>query len=145
MAYYAPYQNQYYTQLAQTYTPAQVPRPNVAPVQQNNNGLVWIQGGENTAKSFMVAPNTTVMLFDSEMPVFFLKSADASGMPQPLRMFEYTETTQKAKAKEADAPAVDFSAYATKEEFETFRNEIQGMLKAVPKQTTRKKEAEEDG
>ena len=31
------------------------------------------------------------------------------------------------------------------EEFEAFRNEIQGMLKAVPKQTTRKKEAEEDG
>ena len=144
MAYYAPYQNQYYTQLAQSYAPVQAQQQNVAPVQQNNNGIIWIQG-EQAAKSYMVAPNTTVMLMDSESQRFYLKSSDASGMPLPLRVFEYTETTQTAKQKEADAPAVDFSAYATKAEFDAFRNEIQGLLKAVPKQTTRRKEAEDDG
>lgn len=144
MAYYAPYQSQYYTQLAQTYNPVQAQQQNVAPVQQNNNGIIWIQG-EQAAKSYMVAPNTTVMLMDSESQRFYLKSSDASGMPLPLRVFEYTETTQTAKQKEADAPAVDFSAYATKAEFDAFRNEIQGLLKAVPKQTTRRKEAEDDG
>ena len=144
MAYYAPYQSQYYTQLAQSYAPVQAQQQNVAPVQQNNNGSIWIQG-EQAAKSYMVAPNTTVMLMDSESQRFYLKSSDASGMPLPLRVFEYTETTQTAKQKEADAPAVDFSAYATKAEFDAFRNEIQGLLKAVPKQTTRRKEAEDDG
>ena len=142
MAYYAPYQSQYYTQLAQNYNPVQAPQQNVAPVQQNSqNGIIWIQG-EQAAKSYMVAPNTTVLLMDSESQRFYLKSSDASGMPQPLRVFEYTETT--AKAKEPEAPAVDFSAFATRAEFEAFRNEVQGMLKAIPRQTTRKKEAEDD-
>ena len=140
MAYYAPYQSQYYTQLQQSYAPQmQAPAQN----QQNNqNSIIWIQG-EQAAKSYMVAPNTTVLLMDSESQRFYLKSSDASGMPQPLRVFEYTETTQVTKPKE-DAPAVDFSAFATKAEFDAFRNEIQGLLKAVPKQTTRKREAEED-
>lgn len=139
MAYYAPYQSQYYTQLQQSYAP-QMQAQNQ---QSNQNSIIWIQG-EQAAKSYMVAPNTTVLLMDSESQRFYLKSSDASGMPQPLRVFEYTETTQTVKPKE-DAPAVDFSAFATRAEFEAFRNEIQGMLKAVPKQTTRKKEAEEDG
>ena len=139
MAYYAPYQSQYYTQLQQSYAP-QMQAQNQ---QSNQNSIIWIQG-EQAAKSYMVAPNTTVLLMDSESQRFYLKSSDASGMPQPLRVFEYTETTQTMKPKE-DAPAVDFSAFATRAEFEAFRNEIQGLLKAVPKQTTRKKEAEEDG
>ncbi len=139
MAYYAPYQSQYYTQLQQSYSP-QMPAQNQ---QSNQNSIIWIQG-EQAAKSYMVAPNTTVLLMDSESQRFYLKSSDASGMPQPLRVFEYTETTQTVKPKE-DAPAVDLSAFATRAEFDAFRNEIQGLLKAVPKQTTRKKEAEEDG
>ena len=141
MAYY-PYQNQYYTQLAQTYNPVQVPQQNVAPVQQNNNGIIWIQG-ENAAKSYLVAPNTTVLLMDSESQRFYLKSSDASGMPLPLRVFEYTETTKTGAKTASEALNVDLSGFATKAEFNAFRDEIQGMLKNVPKQVT-KKEVKED-
>ena len=56
-------------------------------VQQPNNGLIWVQG-ESGAKSYLVAPNATVMLMDSEGERFYLKSADASGMPLPLRFFD---------------------------------------------------------
>lgn len=144
MAYYLPYQNQYVSQLAQYNPPVQVPQQNVAPVQQNNNGIIWIQG-ENAAKSYLVAPNATVLLMDSESQRFYLKSSDASGMPLPLRVFEYTETTQNAQKPVSDAPAVDLSTYATKAEFDAFRDEIQGLLKNVPKQTTyRRREREEE-
>ena len=142
MAYYAPYQSQYYTQLQQGYAPQM--QAQVQSQQGGQNSIIWIQG-EQAAKSYMVAPNTTVLLMDSESQRFYLKSSDASGMPQPLRVFEYTETTQAANPKEAEAPAVDFSTFATRAELEAFRSEIQGMLKAAPKQTVRKKEAEEDG
>ena len=138
MAYY-PYQNQYYTQLAQSYTPMQAPQQNVAPVQQNNNGIIWIQG-ENAAKSYLVAPNTTVLLMDSESQRFYLKSSDASGMPLPLRVFEYTETTKTGANTASGALNVDLSGFATKAEFDAFRDEIQGMLKNVPKQVTKKEE-----
>lgn len=131
MAYY-PYQNQYLTQMAQAYAPAQVQ-------QQNNNGsIIWIQG-EQSAKSYMVAPNTTVLLMDSEAQKFYLKSSDASGMPLPLRVFEYTETTQSKP--EADK-AVDYSSFATKAEFDAFRDEIHGILRNVPRQTARRSERE---
>ena len=134
MAYYNPYQNQYYTQqLAQAYTPVQVPQQNVTPVQQNNNGLIWVQG-ETGAKSYLVAPNTTVMLMDSESQRFFLKSSDASGMPQPLRIFEYHETTQNALKTPPAEQTVDYSSFATKAEFEAFRNEIDGILKNISKE-----------
>ena len=146
MAYYVPYQNQYVSQLAQSYNPVQVPQQNVAPVQQNNNGSpIWVQGIE-AAKSYMVAPNNTVLLMDSESQRFYLKSTDVSGMPLPLRVFEYTETTQNTQKPVSDAPAVDLSTYATKAEFDAFRDEIQGLLKNIPRQITRRsgREVEDD-
>ena len=143
MAYYTPYQNQYYTQLAQTYTPMQAPQQNVAPVQQNGNGLIWVQG-EQAAKSYMVAPNTTVLLMDSDASRFYLKSSDASGMPM-LRVFEYSEIAQNAPNKAQEEKTVDYSAFATKAELDAFRAEIEGVLKNVPKQTRRSREVEDDG
>ena len=142
MAYYAPYQNQYYTQLAQSYNPVQVPQQNVAPVQQNGNGLIWVQG-EQAAKSYMVAPNTTVLLMDSDASRFYLKSSDASGMPM-LRVFEYSEIAQNAPNKAQDEKTVDYSSFATKAEFDAFRDEINGILKNIPKQTTRRNREVED-
>ena len=137
MAYYNPYQNQYYTQqLAQAYAPVQVPQPNVAPVQQNNNGLIWVQG-EAGAKSYMVPPNSTVMLMDSETQRFYLKSSDSSGMPLPLRIFEYTEKAQNAPNGASVPQSMDLSSYATKAEFDAFKDEIEGILKNVPRQVTR--------
>ena len=143
MAYYAPYQSQYYSQLGQAYTPVQVPQQNVAPVQNpvQNNGLIWIQG-EQAAKSYMVAPNTTVLLMDSESQRFYLKSSDASGMPLPLRIFEYSEVTQNTSNKAGDSNAVDLSGFATKAEFDAFRDEVHGILKNVPRQTYRRSERE---
>lgn len=139
MAYYQPYQNQYYTQMAQAYPPAQQ-----TPVQQNSNSLIWVQG-EQAAKSYMVAPNTTVLLMDSDASRFYLKSSDASGMPM-LRVFEYSEIAQNAPNKAQDGKVIDYSSFATKAEFDAFRAEIEGILKNVPKQTTRRsREVEDDG
>lgn len=66
------------------------PQPQPQSQSQNTNGIVWVQG-ENAAKSFLVAPNTSILLMDSEAPVFYIKSADASGIPHALRIFDYQE------------------------------------------------------
>lgn len=105
--------------------------------QQNNNGLNWVQG-EAGAKSYMVAPNSTVMLMDSESQRFFLKSTDMSGMPQPLRIFEYHEITQNAPKTAPIERAIDYSSFATKAEFEAFKGEIEGILKNVPRQVMKR-------
>lgn len=55
--------------------------------QPINSMLTWVQG-ENGAKSYLVAPNTTVALWDSEDHKIYIKSCDASGMPQ-MKTLEY--------------------------------------------------------
>lgn len=130
MAYYAPfYRPTYYDQVQQNpmgqfnqqYQQPMGQFQNQQPVRQNNGGFVWIQGGEAGAKSYLVAPGETVMLMDAENPVFFLKSADASGMPMPLRIFDYKER-KSAPTSDFKAPTSDFSEldvkYITREEFE---------------------------
>lgn len=40
--------------------------------QQVNQGILWVQG-EAGAKSYLVAPNTSVLLMDSENSNFYIK------------------------------------------------------------------------
>lgn len=89
--------------------------PSTAAPQQQSNGIVWVQG-EAGAKSFLVAPGQSVLLMDSENSVFYIKSSDPSGMPMPLRTFDYTERTVKQ-----ESPTSDF---VTREEFEKRIKEI---------------------
>ena len=133
--YYMPYQNQYYTQM-------QSPVPQTQAPQNAQNSLIWVQG-EAGAKSYLTAPNTTVLLMDSEAQRFYLKSTDSSGMPLPLRIFEYAEKTPNSPSNAPQNPTVDYSNFATKAEFDAFKAEIEGIVK--PKQTRAVKEAKTDG
>lgn len=65
------------------------------PQQQAQGGLNWVSG-ETGAKSFQVAPNTTVTLWDSESQTIYLKSADASGMPT-MKILDYTIREQQGQ------------------------------------------------
>lgn len=88
--------------------------------QSANNGLTWVQGIEG-AKAHVTAPGVPALLMDSESERFFIKTTDASGMPMPLRIFEYKEIT--------DTPAKatpDMSVYVTRDEFEKFKESVRG-------------------
>ena len=148
MAYYAPfYRPTYYDQMN---TPSFNQQPMVQPVQQvptpaqqTNNGLVWVQG-EAGAKSFLVAPGCTVMLMDSEGERFYLKSADASGMPLPLRVFEYKERTETVQQTAGGSVAAfdDLdNKFVTRDEFERRMASIAPQKKSKNKLT----EDAEDG
>lgn len=129
MAYYAPfYRPTYYDpvqqnpmgQFNQQFQPPTTPTSTQPMAQHGNNGLIWVQG-EAGAKSYLVAPGNTVMLMDSEGERFFLKSADASGMPLPLRIFDYKErieTQSQAVSANVSAQNVNFDNFVTREEFE---------------------------
>ena len=92
------------------------------PQQQNvNQGILWVQG-EAGAKSYLVAPNTSVLLMDSDESAFYLKSADSSGMPS-LRTFKYIETTNQPKENLKSNNSED-SDFVPKKEFEEFKVEI---------------------
>lgn len=76
---------------------------------QQTAPIIWVQG-EEAAKSYLCAPGNSVLLMDSEKSSFYIKTVDASGMPQPLRIFDYAERTaaQKQPTQAAQAQAGEF-------------------------------------
>lgn len=96
------------------YQPMQYNQPS-----HQNGGITWVQG-EESAKSYLVAPNSTVTLWDTESRTIYVKSADASGMPS-MRIFDYTERTENVVPKEA-------VNYVTKDDLEAFKKELKKEL-----------------
>ena len=91
---------------------------------QNSSPIIWVQG-EAAARAYMVAAGNSVLLMDSDESVFYLKSTDSSGMPQPMRIFDYTERTQPGAIKTA-APADNF---VTREEFDALAQRLNAFIK----------------
>lgn len=112
---------QYYPQFTQSPQPAPQPQaqPTPSPMQSN---MVWVQG-EAGAKSYLLAPNTTVPLWDSEGQTIYIKSADASGMPS-MKIIDYT-------VRESNTPTnkIAVSDYVTKQELSDFKSEIEEMVR----------------
>lgn len=105
------------------------------PMQQQSSQIIWVSG-EAGAKSYLVAPGNTVMLLDAENSVFYLKSADASGMPLPLRIFDYKErttTAQQAFGGSVTAESVNLDNFVTRKEFDELKASI--VSQPTPKKT----------
>jgi len=84
---------------------------------QQNNGMIWVQGMAG-AKSYLVAPNSTVQLWDSERKSIYIKSADASGMPS-MKILDYKEREQ-SQSSEPTEPQI----YVTHDELKEFEDRI---------------------
>ena len=104
------------------------------PIMQNQNqqnGVIWVQG-EAGAKSYLVAPNNTVQLWDSESQTIYLKSADASGMPS-MKVLDYT-IRDLAKNTPSAPPTVSadkISDYATKDDLRSVSEQITALRDRV--------------
>ncbi len=100
------------------------------PVQQQQNpGMIWVQG-EAGAKSYLLTPNTTLPLWDSEQQTIYLKSSDASGMPS-MKILDYTIREQGAPHKNnltEEQHKIDLSGFVTYDEFNNRLDEITRKL-----------------
>lgn len=109
-----------------------VPQVQSVPQPQVNQGLLWVSG-EVGAKSYLVAPNSTVLLMDSDAQRFYLKSADNAGMPN-LRIFEYTEVTNISQnapqALNTDLKELD-SKYVKREEYEGLKRQYESIMERL--------------
>lgn len=87
----------------------------IPPMPQNplpQSGVQWVSG-EQEARSWMVAPNAAVALWDSTAPTVYLKQADASGKPT-LKVYDLVERLARAPDTQK-APAAE---YVTRKEFD---------------------------
>lgn len=139
MAFGNPYSPGYmpgYYQMGQQMPPpmpdqlAQLRQGYQQPAQQQPAPIIWVQG-EEAAKSYLCAPGNSVLLMDSEKSSFYIKTVDASGMPQPLRIFDYAERTaaQKQPTQAAQAQAGDF---VTRAEFDALAARFDALTATKP-------------
>lgn len=77
----APYQPQYQNPMSAGY-PAQ-------PAPQAGSPMQWVQG-EAAAKAWTVPPSTSAVLWDTEAPLIYIKTADQTGMPS-MRVLQWAE------------------------------------------------------
>ena len=112
--------------------PAYYPtQSNAFPTQQNvganqpnaQSALNWVQG-EAGAKSYLVAPNSTVVLWDTESQTVYIKSADPTGMPS-IKTLDYTIRGNEAKAS---------ANYVTEADFDELKKEIDDIKKSLGKE-----------
>lgn len=146
------YPNYYYPTNYQPYAPMmqqpqpmqqQAPVQQVQPIQQvqDDSGIKWVQG-EAGAKAYPVAPNKSVLLMDSENSVMYIKSTDASGMPLPLRIFDYTERTAQNAHNAVAEPKTDT---VTREEFERLKDDVLRLTKGIRKPQVNNTKSEKEG
>lgn len=100
------------------------------PQVQDTPPIIWVQG-EAGAKAHMVAPGNSAVLWDSENPYIYIKTADASGMPS-MRIIEWKErgnTSPMQSAIQSPQPQ-----YVTIEEYNKLVgvvNELNARLNGV--------------
>lgn len=116
-----------YPQYTQQY-PQQFQQPIPTPQQQiqqqqpfQQGSLIWVSG-EAGAKAYLVAPNTTVQLWDSEANCVYLKSADATGMPS-MKILDYTIRNAQNDAKKTPLEN-EPKEYATKDDMAALKAEL---------------------
>ncbi|MBQ8964126.1 MAG: hypothetical protein IJ089_10090 [Clostridia bacterium] len=117
------YQPAYYPQQQQQYqmqTPVQQP--------QQNSSIIWVQG-EAGAKSYLVAPNSTVQLWDSEKQTIYLKSADASGMPS-MKTLDYT-IRDLSPANAPVGPSTDGVDSRIRQEIQGLQRRLEALEMAI--------------
>lgn len=135
--YYNPYQPQVQPPMdrlaqlqAQQY---QMNQPIQQPAQSNQS-LIYVQG-EAAAKSWMVGAGQSVLLMDSENPVFYIKSADASGIPLPLRVFDYIERNQSMPQntpQDKNTSQIDLDGkYVTRAEYDDLQGKYMEILERL--------------
>jgi hypothetical protein len=115
---------------------------------QTNDMMIWVLS-EGEAQSYPVAPNNSVILWDKNSDVVYIKSVNAQNVPS-FRVLDYKERTADNAAKTPEKHECKCgSKFVSKEDFKALQSEFEALrseleeLKEKPKAKTTKKAVEE--
>jgi hypothetical protein len=97
--------------------------------QQQNNPFIWIQGGVAGAQSYQVAPNNTVILWDSDEQSIYIKSADMQGKPS-IRILDYTIRSEAPRTAQNALYGND-TQIPTKEDISALQSQIDSLKQQI--------------
>ena len=98
---------------------------NIPNNQQINNNIIWVNG-EAEAKNYLVAPNTTIPLWDTESHKIYLKSSDSAGMPS-IKILEYTVKEKNSNPLTTDQIEKKQDEYVKLDDFKKLQKELDNL------------------
>lgn len=156
--YYPQYQNGAVPDILNQYKGQYQPmmqQPMQQPVQQMpiqpNSGLIWIDN-EEQAKNYLVAPNNVVPMFDKNLSVMYLKSADGAGMPtfKKYKLVDVDEEMLQNAPKKAECSCG--GNFATQEQIRALKADLERLTAMYEElankqnnKAVKKKEVEKNG
>jgi hypothetical protein len=155
MAYYPPYFNrgnyinpmQSASQMPMQSVP-QMEYPQYQQMPQQTSDMIWVLN-ESEATAYPVAPNNSVVLWDKNNPVIYVKSVNMQGVPS-MRVLDFSERMpDNAPKTVVEHKCQCGGKFVSKEDFNALQSKLEAMqsdleeLKAKPKTKTTKKAVEE--
>lgn len=101
--------------------PIQTPTPFMQS-QSSGDTMLWVLN-ENEASSFPVAPNNSVVLWDKNNKTFYIKTANAQGIPS-MQIYDFTERAEKAQNEPVKHECTCGDKFVTKEEFDALKGKF---------------------
>ena len=125
----------------------QTPMQTMAQPTQTND-MIWVLS-EGEAQSYPVAPNNSVILWDKNSDVVYIKSVNAQNVPS-FRVLDYKErTADNAPKTPTEHKCTCGDKFILKKDFQALQSEFEALreeldeLKAKTKSKTTKKAVEE--
>jgi hypothetical protein len=102
-------------------------QPLSQPTQTPTNDMIFVLN-ENEASSFPVAPNNRVVLWDKNQTTFYVKSANAQGIPS-MQIFDFSERAQNAPQTPTEHVCKCGDKFVTKDDFNALKGDFEALSK----------------
>ncbi len=110
-----------------TYNPMSYYQPQSIGIPQNP--MTWVQGPQQV-DTFPVQYGGTVVLWDKEQPIIYIKSVDNFGNTN-VQILDYTFRKNQASTVQETQTNEDEKNYVTKEDFNKFTEDLQKQLNEI--------------
>lgn len=128
--------NPYYGQVPMQNTPNIGMTQQQSQMGQKQSNRVWVQG-EAGAKSFLVAPNSEVELWDSERQSIYIKTADMNGIPSTVTL-DYVIRDNNQSNQLNNQPNNQLDNFATKDDIEVLQEKMEEIKQSIDSIVTNK-------
>lgn len=105
----------------QSPVPPTVQQPQMPQAAPQPSTIIWVQNAK-AAFEYPVAPNNAIALWDSTLPVIYLKQADASGKPT-TKIYDLVERSDAPTAAQ-NPPEEKQPVYATKGDLDALAGSV---------------------
>lgn len=102
-----------------------VTNPAVVPSQQPQNSILTVfVNSEEEVNFYPVAAGVTVMLVSFNLGKFYLKSTGKNGVPEPLRVFNFTEEAHAAQNQNE-------TKFVSQEDFDALSKKLDTLINSL--------------